>query len=76
MFPMSNPICFRISSPATVASAPVSGVACAVVMKLSSANLTHCGRHSFVLTATRSPMTHFLQIEHSLHRAGHSSRVL
>ena len=37
VFPMSNPICFRISSPATVASAPVSGVACAVVMKLSSA---------------------------------------
>ena len=37
VFPMSKPICFRISSPATVASAPVSGVACAVVMKLSSA---------------------------------------
>ena len=37
VFPMSNPICFRTSSPATVASVPVSGVACAVVMKLSSA---------------------------------------
>ena len=40
--PMSSPICFRISSPATVASAPVSGVAWAVVMKLSSAFLP-CG---------------------------------
>ena len=36
VFPVSNPICFKISSSATVASAPVSGVACAVVMKLSS----------------------------------------
>ena len=66
VFPMSNPICFRISSSATVASAPVSGVACTIVMKLSSAlrrrcasilsqnvqhvTLTHCGRYIFVFT--------------------------
>ena len=37
MLPTSSFICLRKSSPATVASAPVSGVAWALVMKLWSA---------------------------------------